>query len=78
MDKFKENLAFAFPHARTQQMARQAKNRLAQPKLNLTFSPASGMIVPTQLSLFDNINESLGDADSALKTAIDYTPKDSE
>ncbi len=60
MDKFKENLAFAFPHTRTQQMARQAKNRLAQPKLNLTFSPTSGTIVPTQLSLFDDINESFG------------------
>lgn len=51
MDRFKESLAFAFPNARTQKIARQAKNRLAQPKLNLTFTPTSGMV--TQLSLFD-------------------------
>jgi type II secretory pathway component PulJ len=76
MDRFKESLAFAFPHKRTQQRARQAKNRLKQTSLSLTYAPMSGTI--TQLSLFDGIEENLSLFDQSLKTALDYNPKGDE
>jgi hypothetical protein len=74
MDRFKESLAFAFPNARTQQIARRAKSRLAQTNLNLTFAPTQGVV--TQLSLFDGEGEDLMPFDQTLKTALDYNPKE--
>lgn len=74
MDKFKENLAFAFPNAKTQQMARQAKSRLAQPKLSLTFTPTTGTIV--QLSLFDNLEEEVKSEDYTSSQSSELNTKD--
>lgn len=72
MDRFKENIAFAFPNTRTQQRAKKAKDRLesSRPKLEPTYMPETGVI--TQLSLFGD--DELSSFDKSLKKALGYDP----
>jgi hypothetical protein len=72
MDKFKENIAFAYPNARTQQRARQSKLRTLRLQ-NASFPPTSGEITAIQQSLFGN---NLQGFDKSIKQALDYNPKE--
>lgn len=87
MEKFKENLSFAFPNHRTRRRARLLENKKTEQKdenqliMSFEFLPT-----PNNTDLFTDINEientdldkqeSLSDFNQKLKQGINYNPKE--
>lgn len=83
IDLFKQNLAFAFPNARTRRRNRLSVNKAEKQKQKDEQLGQQAMfdILPTsdnwrQTSLFeDDIEDNLSDFNKSLKTAINHKPK---